>query len=111
MSIEALGALLISIASLLNIAVLYYSARKKIPSEVDKQKSEAVASISEGAESNSNAAKISNDLLLQRIAELKKDKRDAWNYIAILKKQMIETRQTIPEFVPLDTEPKIPIVK
>ncbi|RPI93048.1 MAG: hypothetical protein EHM40_11065 [Chloroflexi bacterium] len=108
---ETLGALLISIASLLNIGLAYYNAKKRIPSEVDKQKAEAAESLSEGAESNVNAAKISNELLLLRIAELKKDKREAWNYIAILKKQLIEAQLTIPEFVPIDTEPKIKAVQ
>jgi hypothetical protein len=105
--LETVGALLISLASLLNIGLAWYNAKKKIPFEVEKQRADAAESISEGAESNSNAAKISNELLLQRIAELKKDKRDAWNYIAILKKQLIERELTIPEFVPVDTDPKI----
>ncbi len=107
MSIESITALAISVASLINLLVNYYLAKKRIPSEVDKQKAEAAESFSEGAESTLNAAKISNDLLLQRITELKKERRDRDNYIAVLKKVLIDHRLAIPEFAPVDTDPKI----
>lgn len=105
--LEALTALGISLASLLNIGYMLYQAKKKLPSEVSKQKAEAVESYSEGAESVLSASKISNDLLMQRIVELKKDRRDKDNYIAVLKKALIEGKLPVPEFIPLDSDPKI----
>ena len=101
----------ISLLSLLNIIVLAYQTMKKVPKEVDKMQAEKAESYAEAAESNMQGAQISNELLMQRIKELKKDKADAWNHIAKLEKQLIESEQKPVPFVASDTAPSIKAIK
>jgi hypothetical protein len=101
--------LAVTVLSLANILLLIYQTLKKVPSEVRKMDAERVESITEAAESNMQGAQISNELLLARIHELKKDKRDAWNYIAVLKRKMIEQEIPVPRFVPSESDPHIKV--
>lgn len=106
MSREIAELLLVTGASLLNIMLTFYISNKRVPSEIEKIKAEKAESYSEVAESNMEGARISNELLLARINELKKEKRDMWNYIAILRKQMIEAELEPAQFVPSESDPK-----
>lgn len=103
--------LMVFVPSLANILLLIYQSVKKVPQETRKIEAERYESITEAAESNMQGAQISNDLLTTRLHELRKELRDAWNYVAILKKQMIEANMNIPLFVPSESEPKIKVVK
>lgn len=107
MSREVIDFLLISVSSIVNLAILVYQTMKRVPREAEKLKAEKDEALSEAAESNLAGAKISNDLLTSRIAELKRDKRDAWNYIAQLKKQLFDAGLKPVDYMPLDSDPKI----
>lgn len=99
--------LVIFVPSLANILLLIYQTVKRVPQEVRKMEAERYESLTEAAERNMQGAQISNDLLMTRLRELRKEVRDAWNYVAILKKEMIEAKMHIPPFVATESEPKI----
>lgn len=104
---EFISFLLVSLGSLLNLGLLVYQTFKKVPSEVGKMQAERAESLAEAAESNMQGAQISNTLLMERIRELKKEKRDAWNHIAKLEKQLIEANLHPAKYQPSDSEPRI----
>ena len=91
MNFENVQIIVISLVSIANIVLLVWQSRKRMPGELDKMQAEKNESISEAAESIVAGAKDSNDLLLQRISELKRERRDHMNYIAVLKKQLPAT--------------------
>jgi hypothetical protein len=111
MNFENIQIIVISLVSVANILLLVWQTRKRVPAEIDKMHGEQVESLSEAAESNMAGAKISNDLLVQRVRELKKDLRDAWNYIAILKRQIVEAGLIPPNYTPTESDPNIPKVQ
>lgn len=104
---ETLNLISVSVLSILNLVVLVYQTMKKVPREVEKMQAEKNAIYGELAESNMSGAQISNALLVDRIAELKKDKRDAWNHIAKLEKVLLENKLSLPQYVLTETDPKI----
>lgn len=97
----------VTLVSIVNLAILIYQTIKKVPREAEKMQAEREDIYGDAAESNLQAAIMSNTLLQARITELKKEKRDAWNYIALLKREMLEHRIPIPDYVPSETDPKI----
>ena len=99
--------LMVFVPSLANILLMIYQTVKRVPHESRKLEAERFESITEAAESNMQGAQINNELLMMRLREMRKELRDAWNYVAILKKEMIEARMHIPPFVPTESEPKI----
>lgn len=99
--------LMVFVPSLANILLMIYQTVKRVPHESRKLEAERFESITEAAESNMQGAQINNELLTTRLREMRKELRDAWNYVAILKKEMIEARMHIPPFVPTESEPKI----
>lgn len=101
----------VSVLSLLNFLLLTWQAVKRLPREVDKMRAEKMESLSEAAESNMQGAQISNELLMLRIAELKKENRDRMNHIAQLEKQLMEAGITPVKFVPSDSDPKIQAIR
>lgn len=111
MTFENVQIVIVSLVSIANIALLVWQSRKRMPAEIDKMRAEQSDSLSEAAESILAGAKDSNDLLLERIRELKKEKRDLWNYVALLKKQIVEAGMVPVIFTPTDSDPSIPKVK
>jgi hypothetical protein len=107
MNAETLQLITVSLVSLLNIGLLIYQTLKKVPKEAEKMQAEREDILGDAAESNLNAAITSNTLLQDRIKELRRDKRDAWAYIAQLKRVMVENSMTIPDYVPSESDPKI----
>lgn len=103
--------LVVFVPSLANILLLIYQTVKRVPQEVRNIEAERYERIAEAAESNMQGAQISNDLLMTRLREMRKELRDAWNYVAVLKKQLIEAKIHIPPFVPTESEPKISVRK
>lgn len=101
----------ISLVSILNVVMLIYQTMQKVPREVEKMRAEKDAIYGDLAESNMEGAQISNTLLLERIRELKKINRDAWNHAAKLEKQLIEHDVKPVQFVALDSEPRIKVDK
>lgn len=99
--------LMVFVPSLANILLMIYQTVKRVPHESRKLEAERYESITEAAESNMQGAQISNELLMARLREMRKELRDVWNYVAILKKDMIEAKVHIPPFVPSESEPKI----
>src|SRR5690606_9014084 len=99
--------LMVFVPSLANILLMIYQTVKRLPQESRKMEAERYESITEAAESNMQGAQINNELLMTRLREMRKELRDAWNYVAILKKEMIEARMHIPPYVPTESEPKI----
>jgi len=99
--------LMVFVPSLANILLMIYQTVKRVPQESRKMEAERYESITEAAESNMQGAQINNELLMTRLREMRKELRDAWNYVAILKKEMIEARMHIPPYVPTESEPKI----
>ena len=111
MSRELLEFIGITVASLLNLALLVYQTIKKVPPEVEKMRAEKLHIYGELAESNMEGAQISNELLVNRINELKKERRDAWNHIAKLNKQLVLNKMIPVLYIPTESEPKIQSVK
>lgn len=99
--------LAVFVPSTLNILLLIYQTVKRVPQEVRKIEAERYESITEAAESNMQGAQISNDLLMTRLREMRRELRDERNYNAILKRKMIEANMHVPPFVPTESEPKI----
>lgn len=85
---ETLNFVVISAASLINLAILVYQTFKKVPGEVQKMQAEKIESYAEAAESTMQGAQISNNLLLQRIEELKRRNKGQSLYIEMLEKQL-----------------------
>ena len=108
---EYVQIVVVSLVSIANIILLVWQTRKRMPGELTKMQAEERESISEAAESIVAGAKDSNDLLLERIRELKKEKRDLWNYVAILKKQLIEANIQPERYTPTESDPNIPKIK
>jgi len=101
----------ITVLSLLNFILFLWQTIRKVPSEVDKMKAERYESLSEAAESNMQGAQISNDLLTKRLAEERKEKQNWRRYAEALEQELIKAGFTLPNFDPLDTEPKIKAIK
>lgn len=101
----------ISILSLLNFAVLLWQTVKRTPREVEKMNAEKTESYAEAAESNMQGAKISNELLVERINELKGYIRKATVRIEYLEKLLRERGIKFEDFSLLDSNPKIEVVK
>ena len=108
---ELLNFIGVSLLSILNLLILMYQTFKKVPREVEKMRAEKDAIYGDLAESNMEGAQISNTLLLERIRELKKSSRDAWNHVARLEKQLSEHDVKPVQFVALDSEPRIKVDK
>ena len=111
MNFENVQIIVISLVSIANIVLLVWQSRKRMPGELDKMQAEKNESISEAAESIVAGAKDSNDLLLQRISELKRERRDHMNYIAVLKRQLVEAGLMPATYTPIDSDPKIPKIQ
>ena len=107
MGVEELQLLGATLLSVVNIALLIYQTYKKVPREAEKMQAEREDILGDAAESNLNAAITSNTLLKERIAELKKERRDLWNYIAVLKKTIVQAQLTMPDYDPAESDPKI----
>ena len=103
--------IIVSLVSIANIVLLVWQTRKRMPAELDKMRAERSDSISEAAESIVAGAKDSNDLLLERVRELKKEKRDLWNYVAVLKKQIVDAGLIPVSYTPTESDPSIPKIK
>ena len=115
MSRELFELLLVTAASLLNIGLTFYVSSKRVKPEIDKIKAEREESYSEAAESLLASAGMSNDLLKQRVEEMKYDRRawrrerqDLFNYIAQLKRVIIEAGLHVPVYNPSESDPNIP---
>ena len=107
--IQFLGVTLLGLA---NIILLFWQARKRMPTEIRKTEAEQYESLSEAAESNMDGARISNDILKERIREMRRERRDLMNYIAILKRQIIEEAHLQPApYTPTESDPSIPKVQ
>lgn len=101
MNHEVLSLLLITGASFLNILLSYQQSSKRVKPEIDKMQAERFESLTEAAESNMQGAQISNALLLERVNELKKERRLALYHNEMLIKQLVE--QGIDPISPPDT--------
>jgi hypothetical protein len=101
----------VTFLSLLNFGVLLFQTMRKLPQEVAKMKAEKAESIAEAAESNMQGAQISNDLLMKRLEEERKEKRNWRTYAEALEKELLNNGYAVPKFDPLDTEPKIKPIK
>jgi hypothetical protein len=107
---ENLQFIAVSVLSLLNFALLAWQAFKRVPREVEKMRAEKMDLLSDAAESNMQGAQISNDLLMQRIIEQKKELRDRVNHIAQLQKQLIDNGiQPVP-YLPSESDPRIQVI-
>lgn len=97
---ENLEFLIFSLISLANIGWTIWSSKKRIQPEVEKLESEVTDLITKGA-------KLSIEMVLQRLADTKKSERDWRNYAVTLQRRLIEKGDTPPPFVPSESEPKI----
>ena len=104
LSKEQLEIVIFSLFSLANIGWTIWSSKKKLQPEVEKLESEVADLIAQGA-------KISMEMVLQRLSEVKKSERDWRNYAMVLKKELLERGQTPPPFVPSESEPRIQVGK
>lgn len=99
----------VTLLSLLNFFVFLWQAMKRVPREVDKMKAEQYEILTEASESNMQGAKINNDLLVQRINELKRDLGRAVKHIGKLESQMRDAGLKPESFSLLDSDPKIQV--
>ena len=111
LSNDTLSFIGVSVLSLLNFALLLWQTLKRVPREVEKMKAEKIESYSEAAESNMQGAKINNEMLMQRINELKRDLGRAVKHIGKLEAQMRDAGLKPASFSLLDSDPKIETVK
>ena len=101
----------ITVMSLLNFILITWQTIRRVPNEVDKMKAEKFESLAEAAESNMQGAQISNDLLMKRLADERKEKQNWRRYAENLELIVSQNGWTLPNFDPLDTEPKIKAIK
>lgn len=103
--------IVISLVSIANIALLVWQTRKRMPSEIDKMQAEERDSFSDAAESIVAGARDSLEMVRDRNRELKREKQDLMNYVAVLKKALVDGGQPVPVFTPTDSDQNIPAVK
>jgi len=97
---ELLSLVLVSGASLLNIALTFYLSNRRIKPEIEKMHADRTESYAEAGESLMAGAQISSTLLLQRIDELKEE-RDNWRAYARVLRHQIKALNADP--IPFDT--------
>lgn len=104
LSRDDLNFLIVTLISLANVAWTIWSSKKKIQPEVEKLESEVADLITQGA-------KVSIEIVLQRLHESRKSERDWRNYAVSLQVRFLELGHTPPPFIPSDTDPKIPPIR
>jgi len=99
---EIWSLLLVTGASVLNILLTYFLSRRRIGPEIRKMEAERFDSMANASESSLQAALISNNLLMQRIEELRRHKAKLLKYIEMLEAD--RARYGLPPLLMPDTD-------
>lgn len=97
---EDIELFVVTLISLANVGWTIWSSKRKIQPEVEKLESEVADLITKGA-------KVSIEMVLQRLGESRKSERDWRNYAIQLQRQLLEKGEMPAPFIPSDTDPKI----
>ena len=101
---EAIEFFIVTLISLLNIGWMIWSSKKKIQPEIEKLESEVAELIAQGA-------KVSVEMVLQRLSEARRSERDWRAYAAGLQKLLLDKGVQSPPFIPSDSDPKIEAIQ
>lgn len=97
---EDIELFVVTLISLANVGWTIWSSKRKIQPEVEKLESEVADLIAKGA-------KVSIEMVLQRLTEARRAERDWRNYAFQMQKQLLEKGETPLPFIPSETDPKI----